>query len=355
MRNKILLWILLGTICLSGSVSCQKEMMGKRIRFKASTRLEALLSRTIYSGDTSEADSKTYERIDWVAGDEILLAMTNESQTTPATHAYQLTGIEDSGRYSNADLEPDGGNGLEWGTGTHDFWAAYPSTATAGDHTFSFAIPSAQRVSYIEKKNDILRFAPDMSKAFMVAGLQSDPTNSGINMDFYPGFTAFEFTVGGNDNLTIASFEIETEAYETETSTIVPVCGTAVATFDTSDSMSYAFSTADSPAPGQTVTVTFDDGSGNDYHPVISTTTSMNFKVFALPRDLTGIVIRFRLTNGNTHSLKLKQNDAWLTFRAGVKYNISGLLIPGAVWYITYGYPREEQWVTHPDIEIGVE
>lgn len=357
MRNKSLLWILLGTICLLGSVSCQKEMFGRRIRFKARTHLEALLTKTIYSGDISEANSKTYERIDWEDGDEVLLAMTNETQTTPATQAYQITDITASGRDSKAGLEPASPsiNGLEWGTGTHDFWAAYPSTATAGDHTFSFPIPSAQRVSYLGKKNDVLRFAPDMSNAFMVAGLQSDPTNSGINLDFSPGFTTFEFTVGGNDNLTIASFEMETEAYETETSTIVPVCGTAVATFDTSDNMSYTFSTADSPAPGQKVTVTFDNGSGSDYHPEISTTTSLNFKVFALPRNLTGIVIRFRLVNGDTHSLKLKQNDSWLSFQAGVKYNISGLLIPGAVWYITYGYPREEQWITHPDIEIGVE
>ena len=351
MRNKSLLWVLLlGTICLSGSVSCQKEMVGKQIHFKASTRPEGPQTKTSYSGETSTENTKTYERIDWVAGDGIRLAMTNEAQTTPAIEVYQITGITTSGRYSTAGLEPVS-SGLEWGTGTHDFWAAYPSTATAGDHTISFSIPSVQQASYVETKNDIIRFAPDMGKAFMVAGSQCDPTNGGVNLDFYPGFTAFEFTVGADASITVTSFEMETETYETETSTIVPICGTAVASFDTNDNMSYAFSTADSPSPGQTITVSFDDGSNP---ATISSATSMNFKVFALPQNLTGIVIRFYLSNGIQHSLKLKQSNAWLTFRAGVKYNISGLLVPGAAWYISFEGPGEEQWIT-TDIEIPVE
>ena len=353
MRNKSLLWILLmGTICLSGSVSCQKEMVGKQIHFKASTRPKAQQTKTSYSGETAEDNSKTYERIDWVNGDKILLAMTNAEQTTPATQVYQITGITSSGRYSTAGLQPEApaSSGLQWGTGTHDFWAAYPSTATVGDHSFSFPIPAAQLASYVETNNGVIRFAPDMGKAFMVAGFQSSPTDAGINLDFYHGFTAFEFTVGADDDITVTSFEMETETYETETSTIVPICGTAVATFDSSNSMSYAFSTAPSPSPGQTITVTFDN------NPSISSTASMNFKVFALPQDLTGIVIRFYLSNGIQHSLKLKQSNAWLTFSAGVKYNISGLLVPGAAWYINFDGPSEEEWITtHPNIEIGVE
>ena len=207
----------------------------------------------------------------------------------------------------------------------------------------------------MEKKNDILWFKPDMDNAFMVAGLQvDDPSNNGINLDFYPAFTAFEFTVGSNADITVESFQMKTDAYQTETSNVVPLFGTAVATFDSSDSMSYEFTTASSPAPGQTITVTF-NGSGAAYNPIISTTTSMNFLVFALPQNLTGIQICFNLSNGRKHTLKLKQNDEWITFPAGAKCKISGLLVPGATWYINFDYPREEQWVIHPDIEIGVE
>ena len=81
----------------------------------------------------------------------------------------------------------------------------------------------------------------------------------------------------------------------------------------------------------------------------------MNFKVFALPQDLTGIRITFYFAGGTTKSLRLKQNDNWITFPATAKVNITGLLVPGADWYINFDYPREEQWIVHPDIEIGVE
>ena len=61
------------------------------------------------------------------------------------------------------------------------------------------------------------------------------------------------------------------------------------------------------------------------------------------------------MSNGTSKSLRLKQNDAWITFPAATKIQISGLAVPGAVWFINFDYPRKEQWIIHPDIEIGVE
>lgn len=347
MRTKHLFYLLAAALCLFGTTSCKKDFTGKSIRFSAVTRSNAATTKTAYSGVVTEGK----ERIDWVDGDQIKLAMKNDENAN-SSHVYAISDITTDGRYSKAGLEPDGGNGLEWGTGTHDFWAAYPSTATFGNHSISGSISDNQTVSFIQKKNDVLLYDTDMSGALMVAGLQTTPSDAGISLDFYPAFTTFDFTVGANDNITITNFEMETEAYEEETSTVVPICGAYSANFNASGSMSHTFS---SSSTSQTITVSFDDGAGNDYHPIISTTTSMNFKVFALPLDITGVRIQFHLSNGRTHKLRLKKDDAWLVFSACTKVNISGLLVPGADWYINFEYPREEQWVIHPDIEIGVE
>lgn len=328
--------------------SCTKDFTGRTIRFSASTRPPGSQTKTAYSGEVEGGR----ERIDWSTGDKIVLAMDNAGSQTSLV--YSVNDISTSGVNSKTGLEPFGtDDGLEWGEGSHDFWSGYPESVTVGDHTLSSVIPADQVATYSQKKNDVLLFNPDMNLAFMVAGLQSTPTNAGINLDFYPGITTFDFTVGANADVTIEKFVMETEAYETETTTVVPLCGTAVATFDPADNMSYSFGT--SGTSGQTIELTFNDDKNTAYHPIMSTSTSMNFKVFALPQDLTGIRITFYFAGGTTKSLRLKQNDNWITFPATAKVNITGLLVPGADWYINFDYPREEQWIVHPDIEIGVE
>lgn len=342
-------------VCLLGVSGCTKNLSGLEIRFSAKTRPSAPATKTAYSGVTYDgAGSKTYERIDWVDGDVIVLAMKN-SDVAMISQEYAVKTISVSGVNSKTDLEPYGAeNGLTWGEGTHDFWSGYPaSKVTAGDHTLSAEIPSSQIVTYNRKANDTFYFNPDMSNAFMVAGLQSVPDDSGINLDFYPAFTAFDFTVGANDNITVESFEMETATYEAETSSVMPLSGVATATFDPLSGMSHAYST--SGTTSNTVGVVFHDDKNAPYNPIISQVTSMNFKVFALPQAITGVRIIFHLNDGTSKSLRLKQNGSWITFPPAAKINITGLLVPGAVWYINFDYPRQEQWIVHPDIEIGVE
>lgn len=354
MRTKYVLFYAAAIMGLLAVSSCEKDFSGRAIRLSAITRPTPPLSKTVYSGQTFSEGTGTFERIDWSDGDKIILAMKN-NEVALATWEYEVNTISTSGVNSKTDLEADSGNGLEWGSGTHDFWSGYPSTVTVGNHTLSAAIPGTQVAYYDQKKNGVLLFNPDMDLAFMVAGKQAAPTDDGIDLDFYPGMTTFDFTVGANIDVTIERFEMETEKYEEETSTVVPLWGTAVATFDPSSNMSHEFSTAGTT--GQTIELTFNDGKGTSasYHPIISTSTSMNFKVFALPQNLTGIRITFYFSNGTQRSLRLKQDDDWITFPATAKANITGLLVPGATWYINFDYPREEQWIIHPDIEIGVE
>ena len=351
--SRVIISIAAAAISLLGFVGCTKNMTGLEIRFRAKTSA-APVTKTSFSGENYDGGGKTYERIDWSDGDIIVLAMKND-ETAMATQNYSVNTISTVGVNSRTDLMPSGAeNGLTWGEGTHDFWSGYPaSKVTVGDHTLSATIPASQVASYSKKTGNVVYFTPDMTDAFMVASLQSAPANNGINLDFYPAFTTFDFTVGANDNITITSFEMETATYEAETSTTMPLAGGVTASFDTASGMACSYAVSGSSS--NTVSLAFHDDKNQPYNPIITSSTSMNFKVFALPQDITGIRITFNLSDGTFRSLRLKQSDSWITFPAAAKINITGLLIPGAVWYINFDYPREEQWIVHNDIEIGVE
>ena len=352
--SRFIISIAAAAACLLGFSGCTKSLSGLEIRFRAMTSPSAPVTKTAFSGETYDGGGKTYERIDWSDGDIIVLAMKN-NETAMATQNYSVHTISTAGVNSRTDLKPSGAeNGLTWGEGTHDFWSGYPaSKVTVGDHTLSATIPAAQVAKYSRKTGNVVSFTPDMSDAIMVASLQCVPADNGINLDFYPAFTTFDFTVGANDNITITSFEMETSTYETETSTTMPLAGGVTATFDPAAGMACSY--AASGSTSNTVSLVFHNENGDAYNPIITPTTSMNFKVFALPQDITGIRITFNLNDGTHRSLRLKQSGNWITFPAAAKINISGLLVPGAIWYINFDYPRQEQWIVHNDIEIGVE
>ncbi len=345
MRKEHLLYNLAAVLCLLGAVSCTKDYTGKRIRFSASTLSESVGTKTAYSGVVTS----NYERIDWVAGDQILLAMKNNEENY-AQQAYDITGITAAGRYSKAGLEMPGGGtgGLQWGTGTHDFWAAYPSTATVGDHTFKSNIPAVQTLTYKTKTNNTLIYAPDMTKAMMVAGLQSAPASTGVNLDFEPAFTAFDFTVGANTDIIIESFTMETTT--SGESSFEVLTGDATATFATGSLMDRMYSAEGTT--GQSITTAFSPAAA------LSTTTSLNFKVFAVPMTIRGVTIAFTISSPTSKTLKLRlkySSGDWLTFDGRKKFNITGLLVPGAEWTITMDGPRVEQWTIAPEVEFGVE
>ena len=354
MRTSRIITLAAAAVCLLGLSACTKNLSGLQIRFRASTSPKAPSTKTAYSGANFSSGGTVYERIDWVDGDHIVLAMKN-NDVAMVSQEYSVNTISVAGVNSKTDLEPYGAeNGLTWGEGTHYFWAAYPaSKVTVGNHRMSATIPSSQIVRYSSRSNNVSIFKADMSDAFMVASQQSAPSEGGINLDFYPAFTTFEFTVGANDNTTITSFEMETSTYETESAIYVPLAGVSTATFDASSNMSFSYSGTGTLS--NTIGVVFHDDKDAPYNPIISTTASLNFKVFALPLDITGLRITFHLSDGTSKSLRLKQNGNWITFPAAAKIQISGLAVPGAVWYINFDYPRKEQWIVHSDIEIGVE
>ncbi len=335
-------------LCLFGMPSCSKILVGEKIFLTAKSHFFAPTTKTVYSNETYTDGGDTYERIDWVDGDRIKLCVKNDD-VTGASHVYAIDTPQPASRFSIAGLTPEGGNGLQWGNGTHYFWSAYPSTATTGTYTVSGTYPEVQNLTFVGETDGVLMYEPDMDYAYMVAGLKTDPTDDGISLDFYPAMTTFEFTVRANDNLVITGFEMETNtAQSMGVSSGLDLSGTFVATFDPADNMSYTFS--NSGTTGHTLSANF------SALAAISPTKSMRFKLFALPQDITGVRLVFTLNNGTTRSLKLTTNtDQWITFSACSLVRITGLLVPGAVWNIEMDGPRVQQWIVNSEIEIGVE
>ena len=245
MKGKELLCISLAAVCLAGTVSCSKDYTGRYIRIQGSTQPHAGATKTAYSDVTYTESAATYERIDWVSGDKILLAMKNDGGTEQL--AYSITGIKSSSnRYSKATLVPDGvASGLQWGDGTHYFWSAYPSTATVGnDMTVRGSYPATQTLTYRTEADNVKYFDPDMNMAYMVASLSTPPQDY-ISLDYYPAMTTFDFEVGANDNIVITGFEMETET--SGLTSDVDLTGTFVATFDPASGMAWTFTTEEGP------------------------------------------------------------------------------------------------------------
>lgn len=354
---KISAALVLVTLCLG---ACRKEdYAGKSVRIGARISARSANTKTLYSDERYTVGEKEYERIDWVNGDAIKLAMQNsEFNELSADHFascnYNIGGITANGRYSEAKLTPvpasvspsgaaPADKGLCWGTGSHFFWAAYPATATVGERTVSGNYPASQELVYSTTDDGVTYFSPDMNKAYMVAGLATDAPEDHVDLDFYPAMTTFDFTVGANTDLVITAFEMETVSSGLSGSNVY-LTGDFTASFDSN--MNWTFSSSNQ---GQSIVGVFSSNVS------VSPATTFRFKIFALPQDITGITIKFTDSNGVSRSLKLKQNDDWIVFPACVKANIRGLLIPGAIWYIDFEGPYVEQWTEHAEIEIGVE
>ena len=203
---------LAGLFFLAGCVKEEARSFGTVVRFVAATSYNnGPFTRTDYSGTyyDSEGNLRTNntpvtggaERIDWLDGDEITIACDKATLVSGSGNAseYSIIGGTVNSRYHYASISPKDGNGLQWGTGNHDFYAMYPSSTqnsnatiavAASGATVSGSIPAAQSATlsgYI--------FKPDMDYAYMYAVAAGVTPGSEVNLDFYPLVTTLEFTL----------------------------------------------------------------------------------------------------------------------------------------------------------------
>lgn len=209
-------------------------IFGGRAGFESS----APEGRTVYTGEDYKVGDKTFERINWVDGDNVEI-YCKEASNGPSAH-YSINNIKNenitTGNYGY--LERMGESSLQWnGDVTHNFYAMYPSASmfpvgstvaqgiflseSGGNIIVNGTVPTSQPAQDFEdvKEDDgttVHVVKPDMKYAYMVAKnsvKRSDlDENEGVGLSFVPIVTALEIEMivpaGANPNQKIHPVQI---------------------------------------------------------------------------------------------------------------------------------------------------
>lgn len=353
MKNIVKMALLSAGIVLS-LASCQKgttpgNLAGKAVRFNAMSG--SVSTRTEFSADGTQDGSSVdlfgrkilkHERINWVVGDAILVAsdfatIYGDPSTKYAT--YTVAKVTPNGDISEAELDEKAGSEELFFNDEHDkykFWGIYPATAGKGTDLVnagaSYTINGAQPVNDptatasdpvtvdgVTKK--LTTLSADMSEAVMLAAAE-DQTTESVVMQFYPGFTAFEFTLNSlTSDLELATLELKNAAGKS-------LAGDVVATIKTGGN-----STFECTASDNALKYTFPEGTK------ITKDDYLTFTVFALPEDIEGLDLKFTMADGEVQTAKLKQTvngeKKDITFEKCKKHCLRGIAVKGG-WNFKY-------------------
>ena len=320
-------------------VACTKNLLQGRGEFRFTISASKTGTKTSYSGQgTTQGDILTNERIDWTFGDLIRVyspeAALPDDETvhfadySVVEHPDYPGGLDGSDRLkSYAGLAAYSGSSLfNTSAATYHFFAAYPSPVTSGmpsgysfqDGVFTGVIPKNQTVH--QKSAGSYVYLPDMRLAYMLASSTVTITEEGQNipLDFYPKFSAFEFTVDAGDysKVTLRSMSLKSTAgYLAGTFSIAQESfgptETGIPDDDISDS-------------GTSITVDFGDSgiAVEKGHPVSIT-------IITMAQSVSGLKVTFTGDEIGARSLLLKKADgSAISFGPYCKNVISGLRFP---------------------------
>ncbi len=303
----------------------QGQEAGQPVVFRCATSYDkGSDTKTAYSGVVTGGK----ERIDWVVGDEIVIMSDKAYSLDESGEPFQIYAITDvnsgaAGAVSTASIEPCYGMGFFWvDNSVHKFYALYPShyqnwgVEILSADKFRLRIPSTQ-----EYTAEGTTLKPDMNYAYMGCYATSSPAATSVDLDFYPMFTAFQFTIDSwDDSMTLTSFTLSSGA-EALNGTFTAQLGI----YSTPDYTGF-------PEPDENnkkITLQFNGGNGI----TITKGNPIRFTVFALPKTCKDLTASFTTDAGETKSFELKDNNgAWLNFEGGAKHHIS-LELPGAWSY----------------------
>lgn len=354
MRHSISMILLSAGIVLS-LAGCQKDpsanLDGKTVRFTASSSSPRTETRTAFSGDgtqklndqnegvTDEFGRKTltWERIDWKPKDKIMIASdhatVNGSDQKYATYTVASVSASEDGKRSIALLEEmDGSEELFFNNNTsYSFWGVYPAPETGSDlvnGTAKFSFSAAQsstgtpetKTSTKDNTKTLTILQPDMTQAVML-GKVENTTSEKVEIDFYPAFTAFEFTLMAKDSdIDLKSLVLESSKALTGSVTATIVSG--------EDEVGRGKSTYTiEHSSTEAITYTFPDNTK------ITKSKYLAFTVFALPEDIVGLTLTFNLGGGVTQKATLKQTvngvKQDIAFAGCKKHCLTGIAVKG--------------------------
>ena len=233
-KNYIFMALAVGTVMLT---SCSDELMndekggfskpGDGIVFGANAGFELdedeannVKTRTIYTGDTYTEGDKTFEKIHWIAGDQVSI-YCNEASGSLKTLDYEVTaqntGVDGSAseNYHKTGLKPvNAESGLQWGTGNHTFYSVYPATeieydATKKTATVTGTVLDVQTPEEITRNNNLWTVKPNMDYAYMIAKTTANPAStSSVKLQYMPIVTAVEVTLYKSKDVTVPTINL---------------------------------------------------------------------------------------------------------------------------------------------------
>ena len=364
--KRITKMILLGAGILLTLAGCQKgtttdDLSGKAVRFGVTSG--KVSTRTAFAGDGTQDGTKedefgrkilTWERLSWAKNDEIMVASDNATlyqnpDVKYATYTVNEKSIEvsEDGTKSYATLLDKAASEELFFTDkeTYTFWSIYPASKGDGDKLVNkqaeFEISASQapgegdatKIS-IEKTEGtttvtktLTTLPADMSQAVMLSAAENQ-TAKNVDLQFYPAFTAFEFTLNSQtSDLILKELVLTTaEGKSLAGSVAVSEIMTGGTTFDSVENYKITY-----PENDKKLTFTFPDNTTitkNDY---------VTFTVFAVPEAINGLTMEFHLGEDGSEiqTGTLKYNGNPIEFAARMKHNLRGIAVKGG-WNFTY-------------------
>ena len=298
-------------------------------------------TKTDYSGHKENVGGKTYERIDWVAGDKVKI-YANGVKPPKTECVYEVSHVTESGIRSSAGLRPlnaPDGHGLLWDSGNADFYAFYPdnspakvsSSNTISNFDITVKLPKEQNTFTKTMSGNHTEVKPDMELAAMLAISRNVSPTSSVQLDFLPLVTTFRIILSNSlgEDITIKKVSLVSKISSEL------LAGNYMVRYKKPGGSTLSSHSGLEPVnltSGSSQEVLLDLGSvpgGEVFLPKKNggIVSSMSVTLFALPVNHGQVQLKVELEQGGrleTHTLDLKQNSpgGWLTFAPYKKYDI---------------------------------
>lgn len=362
MRTRPLMGALVSTAillagCQESEITKPKETWhkGDNVEFRARAGYEnngGNDTRTVYTGETYEFEGKTYERVDWVAGDQIRI-FCQEAQNPAEGHNYAdykiVSHKNEGGKEDYGYLERVNPNGsLQWGDPSkkHTFYAFYPSPAQnsqleMSDNWAKGVVPMEQtplEITSTDNTNFVAK--PNMDYAFMTAKAVMEPGSSNeVNLSFKSMVTALELELQGPDQQTVNLTDIRISS-DTENLTGPFTCDLERVATDGYPECNI-LPTSDER---HTVNVSLvDKETGKPFS--LSSGQTLKVTVFLLPLDdYKALKISLQTAKGiKSHDLK-KNDGTTMVVKSHLKNLVKNIQVPANF--------KANQWLSHMNDEV---
>lgn len=349
--SSILLAVALTVVAGCDPTLNTEDGVGRKVKFSASSQASPS-TKTVYGA----MDGSTWQTISWQSGDKIRIYSpaggSISGTTVPTTSVdpvfdleyvyadYTIAAFENQGHVSKASLENVDPNGLTW-TGSADavFYGAYPgdrvsiATNTGNQLRFAFKVYPGNYGSTDPNAQD---GNPAGVKEMPMLSMAKIGGGQDVEMDFYPAFSAFEVDIKSeiDDSFTIDWVELCTDGTGFQ-----PLTGLCY--YDLNQLPAGATESGYPHFLQNSYLSTDNPGSSIKINlgATVSKTQAASFTFFTLPYTHTGLMLRVhssKTNNGGTEEsekvLRLKKSGNWISFPAGHKAKITGVVIDPDLW-----------------------